>query len=265
MAEVTAAQVKALRDETGLGMMDCKKALEEAGGDIGSARDLLRKKGLTTAQKKAGRPTKEGLVAIFEEDTTAAAMVEIQCETDFCSRNEEFRNMVADIVRMAYSHGDGPVEPTDEMTQRLEETLGKTGENMSYARGVKISAGKIGKYIHHNGKVGVLVGIDGQIDDEVLNDLCMHIAFADPMGISPDDIPADLVEKEKEIAKQQAIDSGKPPEIAEKMVMGKIRKFLAERALLEQQFVKDDKKKIKEILGGATITSFARFAVGGSG
>ena len=114
------------------------------------------------------------------------------------------------------------------------------------------------------GKVGVVVGLDGDVTDETLSDLCMHIAFADPMGISPDDIPADLVEKEKEIAKQQAIDSGKPPEIAEKMVIGKINKFLAERALLEQQFVKDDKRKVKEILGGATITSFARFAVGGS-
>ena len=263
MAEVTAAQVKTLRDETGLGMMDCKKALDEAGGDLEAARNTLRTKGLTTAQKKAGRPTKEGLVAIFEEDT-AAAMVEIQCETDFCSRNDEFRSMVADIVKMVYSHGDGPVEVTDEMTKCMGDALAKIGENMAYARGVKISADKIGKYIHHNGKVGVLVGINGEIDDEVLNDLCMHIAFADPMGISPDDIPADLVEKEKEIAKQQAIESGKPPEIAEKMVVGKINKFLAERALLEQQFVKDDKKKVKEILGGATITSFARFAVGGS-
>ncbi len=173
--------------------------------------------------------------------------------------------MVANIAEMAYSCGDGPVELTAEMTECLRETLAKTGENITYARGVKISAGKIGKYIHHNGKVGVLVGIDGQISDELLNDLCMHIAFADPMGISPDDVPADLVEKEKEIARQQAIDSGKPAEIAEKMVAGKIRKFLAERALLEQQFVKDDKKKVREILGGATVTSFARFAVGGSG
>ena len=265
MAEITAAQVKELRDETALGMMDCKKAWEDSGGDIGAARDLLRKKGLTTAEKKASRATKEGLVAIFGKDVTAAVMVEIQCETDFCSRNEECRNMAADIAEMAYSSGDGPVELTTEMTECQRETLAKTGDNMTYARGVKISAGKIGKYIHHNGKVGVLLGIDGQISDELLSDLCMHIAFANPMGISPDDVPADLVEKEKEIARQQAIDSGKPAEIAEKMVAGKIRKFLAERALLEQQFVKDDKKKVREILGGATVTSFARFAVGGSG
>jgi len=244
-------------------MMDCKKALDEADGDIQAANDLLRKKGLATAEKKADRATSEGLVHILvTDDRKAAAMVEVLCETDFCARNDQFVGMVETLTKLAFDAADGPVEATDAMTESLQQTLAKIGENMSYARGVKVSAGRIGSYRHHNGKVGVLVGIDGEIDDETLNDLCMHIAFADPMGLTRDDIPADLVEKEKEIAKQQAIESGKPEQIAEKMVTGKLNKFLAANALLEQPFVKDDKKKVKDILGSATVTTFARFAVG---
>jgi elongation factor Ts len=189
-------------------------------------------------------------------------MVEVQCETDFCARNEEFQAMVSDLTDKIFAASDGPVEADDALTTRLQETQAKIGENMSFARGVKLSGALVGSYLHHNSKVGVLVALDGQLADDTLSDLCMHIAFADPMGVTPEDIPADLVEKEKEFAKQQAIDSGKPAEIAEKMVAGKIRKFLAERALLEQSFVKDDKKQVKEILGGVNVTGFARFAVG---
>lgn len=266
MAAISAALVKQLREETSLGMMDCKKALEEAGGDIEAAKEGLRRKGLATAEKKAGRATREGLIGMkVAADKTAAAMVEVQCETDFCARNDEFRSMVADLVNHAYEAADGSVDATDAINERLQSTLAKIGENMSYARGVKISAPRVGHYLHHNLKVGVLVGLDGQVDDEIVNDLCMHIAFADPMGIVPEDIPADLVAKERQFAKQQAIDSGKPAEIAEKMVEGKMKKFLAERALMEQAFVKDDKKQVKDILGGVKVTAFARFAVGDAG
>jgi len=266
MAEITAAIVKALRDETGLGMMDCKKALMDTDGDIDAARDMLRKKGLATAEKKAGRATSEGLVAISAgDDQASAAMVEILCETDFCARNEEFKSLVISLAQMAASAGDGNVEASDEMNKMVQDTLAKIGENMSYSRGVKISAPRVGHYLHHNGKVGVLIGVEGEAADELLADLCMHIAFADPMGISPDDIPAELVAKETELAKQQAIDSGKPEEIAEKMVAGKMRKFLEERALNEQLIAREDKygkKKVREVLGDAKVTAFARFAVG---
>lgn len=266
MAEITAALVKQLREETGLGMMDCKKALEETAGDLQAARDYLRKKGLATAEKKAGRATREGLIAIrISDDRTTAAMIEVQCETDFCARNEQFQAMVSDLAEQAFRAPDGVVPATEAMTRRLQDTLAKIGENMSYARGIKISAPRIGRYLHHNRKVGVLVGLDGKVSDEVLADLCMHIAFADPMGITPSDIPADLVAREREIARQQAIESGKPPEIAEKMVEGKIRKFLAEHSLMEQPFVKDDKKQVKDILGKVKVTAFARFAVGEAG
>ena len=262
MAEITAKMVKALRDETGQGMMDCKKALAETGGDVESAVELLRKRGMAAAETKAARTAVEGLVAIGETGG-AAAMVEVVCETDFCARNDEFKAMVADVASLAVGAGDdGDVQATDEITAVVQDCFNKIGENMRYVRGVKVSAPTVGSYIHHNGKVGVLVGIDGEIDEKTVSDLCMHIAFADPIGLTRDDIPADLVAKEKRIATEQAIEAGKPKEIAEKMVVGKINKFLAAKALLEQPFVRDDKKKVRDILGAAKITTFARFQVG---
>jgi len=263
MAEITATMVKALRERTGQGMMECKKALQEAGGDIEAATDLLRKKGLATAEKKAGRATSEGRIAIkLSEDGTSAAMVEVQCETDFCARSDVFIAMVGTLAELALEAQDGQVEASDQMAELVQSALAKIRENMKYVRGRKISAPRLGSYLHHNNKVGVLVGIEGDIDEGTLNDLCMHIAFADPVGITADDVPAELVEKEKELAKAQAIESGKPAEIAEKIVAGKLRKYLASVVLLEQQFVRDDKKKVKDILGGAKVKAFARFAVG---
>jgi len=263
MAEITAVMVKALREKTGQGMMECKKALQEADGDLEAASDLLRKKGLVTAEKKAGRETSEGLVGIHvADDGTAGTMVKVHCETDFCARNDVFQAMVAEVLSMADQAEPGCVGATDAINDSVRAALSRIGENMSYACGVKIAAPRIGTYLHHNRKVGVLVGVDGDVSDQTLTDLCMHIAFADPMGITVDDIPEDVIEKEKKFATQQAVDSGKPPEIAEKIVSGKMRKFLSERALLEQPFVRDDKKKVKEILGGATVSAFARFAVG---
>lgn len=264
MPEITAAMVKQLREETGLGMMDCKKALDEADGDLNAAKENLRAKGLATAEKKAGRQTSEGLVGLkISNDNTAAAMVEVLCETDFCARNEQFQALVTALLDKAYDAPDGNVPASEDMTALVKDTLAKIGENMSYARGIKIQADQIGSYLHHNHKVGVIVGIEGKLDEESLTGLCQHIAFADPMGIAPEDIPAEIVEKEREIAKKQAVESGKPAEIAEKMVEGKIRKFLAQHALVEQDYVKDDKKKVKDILGDAKVTAFARYAVGG--
>ncbi|MBS3733626.1 MAG: translation elongation factor Ts [Phycisphaerae bacterium] len=264
MAEITASMVKALRDETGQGMMDCKKALQESGGDVDAARDLLRKKGLVTAEKKAGRATAEGMIAVATApDETAAAMVEVQCETDFVVRNEDFRVMVSDLATQALETGTaGAIAATEAMSERLQQALATIGENMGYARGVRIAAPRVGTYVHHNDQVGVIVGIDGDVDDETLTNLCMHIAFADPVGVTPEDVPGELVEKEKKFAEQEAAESGKPPEIIEKIVTGKVRKFLADKALLEQPYVRDDKQKVKDILGGATVTQFARFAVG---
>jgi len=263
MAEITAAMVKALREETGLGMMDCKKALAETGGDASAAKDLLRKKGLATAERKSGRATGEVRVAVHVgPDRTGASMVQVLCETDFCSRNEVFRAMVQELADMAFQASVGPVAASPAMTQRLQDALAKIGENMRYSRGVNLAGPRVGAYVHHNGKVGVLVAVEGTISDELLADLCMHIAFANPIGITAEDVPADLVAKEKEIALAQAMETGKPREIAEKIVTGKVRKFLETQTLLDQPFVRDDKKKVRDVLGGANVKAFARFAGG---
>jgi elongation factor Ts len=266
MAEISAATVRALREETGLGMMECKKALEEAKGDMAAAKDILRKKIGAVVEKKAGRATAEGLIGIaVSPDRSSAAMVEVRCETDFCARNDVFGAMVAQVAQAALAAPQGAVSASPAINDAVQAALQKIGENMSYARGVKLSAGRVASYLHHNKKVGVLAAVDGEASDEILSDLCMHIAFADPMGVTVDDVPAELVAKEKQIAKEQAMASGKPADIAEKMVQGKIRKFLEERALIEQLHSREDKygkKKIKDILGKASVKAFARFAVG---
>jgi elongation factor Ts len=261
MAEITAAMVKTLREQTSQGMMECKKALQEANGDVEAARDILRKKGLVKAEKKADRATSEGLIGIRKLDG-AAVMVEARCETDFCARNDEFQAMLAKLVDQAAQQPAGPITATDAMKDAVQAALAKISENMSFARGIKIAAPRIGTYLHHNKKVGVVVGVEGEISDETLSDLCMHVAFADPMGINSADVPAELVEKDRRFAREEAIASGKPAEIAEKMVEGKIRKFLTDRALVEQLFIRDDKKKVKDILGKAKVVAFARYAVG---
>ncbi|MDP6045654.1 MAG: translation elongation factor Ts [Phycisphaerae bacterium] len=260
MADITAAMVKALRDETGLGMMECKKALTENGGDVEKAKDALRAKGVATAEKRSARDTKEGVVLIATAEGQAT-MVEVVCETDFCARNEEFQAMANDVLAIAANGSEGDIAATDEINDRVQTTLAMIGENMSFSRGVKICAETIGTYAHFNGKVGVLVGLDGPLDEETLSGLCMHIAFADPIGITGDDVPEELVAKEKQIALAQAVESGKNEEIAEKMVAGKMRKFIASKALVEQAYVRDDKKQVKDILGDATIKAFARFAI----
>ena len=261
MPEIAASMVKALREDTAQGMMECKKALQEADGDMEEAKIILRKKGLGTADKKASRATKEGLIGISARDD-CAAMVEIQCETDFVARNETFRRMVQSVADMARELPDGPIEPNDAMTEPVQAVLAKMGENMGFARGVKLSAPRVGIYLHHNGKVGVLVGVEGEITQECLSDLCMQIAFADPIGVTRDDVPADLIQRERDIATHQASESGKPPQVREKIVTGKINKFLAANALVEQVFIRDEKKKVKDILGPAKVICFARFAVG---
>ncbi len=260
MADITAAMVKALRDETGLGMMECKKALTENGGDVEKSKDALRAKGMATAEKRASRDTKEGVVLIQTADGQAT-MVEVVCETDFCARNDEFKAMASDVLALAVAGDEGDIAASDDIKDRVQATLATIGENMSYSRGVKICADSIGTYAHHNGKVGVIVGVQGQLDQETLSGLCMHIAFADPLGISGDDVPAELVAKEKQIAIAQAVESGKNEEIAEKMVVGKMKKFIASKALIEQTYVRDEQKKVKDILGDATIKAFARFAI----
>ncbi len=263
MAKITASMVKALREQTGQGMMDCKKALGETDGDVDAAKDLLRARGQVKAEKKATRSASEGLVQMLAEpDNKAITMVEVACETDFCSRNDQFKTMVADVTTMAAAAPAGDVAATDEITACVQTAFEKIGENMRYVRGVKIAGEQVGSYKHHNNKVGVVLAVDKAIDAEILSQLCMHIAFHNPMGISIDDIPADVLDREKAVAKAQAVEEGKPEEIAEKMVVGKIRKFCQQNCLLEQPFIKDETQTVKQVLGDANIAGFARFEVG---
>ena len=264
MPEITAAMVKALREETGQGMMECKKALTEKNGDMQAAKDLLRARGLVKAEKKAARAASEGLIEmIISPDGASGTMVEVSCETDFTARNADvFQPMVKDVAVLADKGRPGEVAASAEITSCVQQAFEKISENMKFIRGVKLAGQQVGGYKHHNNKVGVLVALKGKVEPTLLNELCMHIAFHRPIGIKAEDIPADVIEHEKAVAKAQAIEQGKPEAIAEKMVVGKVRKFCEENCLLEQKFIKDEEKTVKQVLAGAEVLAFARYEVG---
>ncbi|MFW6058960.1 MAG: translation elongation factor Ts [Phycisphaeraceae bacterium] len=267
---ITAKDVQTLRQRSGLGMMECKQALEEVGGDMDKAVDLLRQKGLSKMDSRTDRASAEGKVAVaLSDDQSKGAIVEVNAETDFTANNDQFQKMIDTVSAEALKQDAGDVEKTDAMQSAIDEVRITTKENVQFGRG-KVLGGtgdtRIGSYVHFTGKIGVLVEVSGNPDEELLKDLCMHISAASPapLGITEDEVPAELVEKERALAKQQAIDSGKPENIAEKMVEGKIRKYYDEVVLLRQAFIKDDKKQIKDLLPkGVEIKNFARFQVGG--
>jgi elongation factor Ts len=264
---ITAAMVKDLRDRTGAGMMDCKKALSECDGDEEKAIAWLREKGLSKAAKKAGRETSEGLITVVvSEDGKAAGMSELKCETDFVAKNEEFIAFASGLARLAMekkteSIEDLPAEATD-----LSELIGKIGENMQTGRLAYLTLsgdGVIGSYVHSNNKLGVIVELSGAATPELAKDIAMQVAATNPACVTPEQLPAETLAQEKEIYLNQAKEEGKPAQIAEKIVEGRIRKFYQEVCLREQAFIKDDKKSIKDLLGkNADIVRFYRFAIG---
>ena len=262
MAAITASMVKDLRERTGLGMMDCKKALVEADGDAELAIENLRKSSGMKAAKKAGRTAAEGLIG-QKIDGNVAIMVEVNCETDFASRDENFINFVTTVTDTIIEGKEADVEKL--LSAGLESTrealVQKIGENVSIRRATLLE-GNVTSY-SHGGKIGVLVALEGG-SEELGRDIAMHIAAANPQYVNGTDVPEDVVAKEKEIFVAQAAESGKPPEIIEKMVGGKIRKFLAEISLVEQDFVKDTDMKIGALLKkeGASVLKFVRYEVG---
>jgi elongation factor Ts len=265
---ITAKDVNELRQKTGLGMMECKQALTETGGDIQKAVDLLRSRGLAKMDTRTDRASAEGQILIgYNADKSKVAIVEFNTETDFTARNDGFLAAGAKLVEEALKQAPGQVQKTDAMQVAIDEVRLTTKENAQFGRGhVLGGAGKVGSYKHFTGKVGVLIEVSGNVSDELLTDLCMHIAAITPSPIAIDEtgVPAEIIEKEKAIAKAQAIEQGKPEQIAEKMVIGKIRKFYEENCLLDQLFIKDDKKRVKELLpAGAKVLSFVRYALGG--
>jgi elongation factor Ts len=286
--EITAAQVKQLRESTGVGMMDCKKALAETNGDMEAAVDWLRTRGLAKAAKKAGRVAAEGLVGIAIEGTRGA-IVEVNSETDFVARNEQFQSIVGNIARLALD-SDGDVVKLGEMpfpgsgrsvSAELTDAIAKIGENMTLRRAavITVSDGVIGSYVHNSvkpgmGKLGILVGLESTGDKAALAQLgkqiAMHIANTNPLSVSPDDLDPEVVARERAVFTEQARESGKPAEVVEKMVDGRIRKFYEEVTLLAQVFVIDGETKIADVLKNAEkdvgapikLTRFARYALG---
>ncbi|BBD08627.1 translation elongation factor Ts [Desulfovibrio ferrophilus] len=267
---ITAAMVKDLREKTGVGMMDCKKALVESGGDEEKAIAFLREKGLAKAAKKAGRATSEGVVGTYiSADGKTATLVELMCETDFVAKGEDFQgfaaNLAEQIAGLDVTTGvaaDLPAEMVD-----VSGLIGKLGENMGVGRFAKVAAdGVVGVYIHSNMKIGVLVALDGTDDAAIGKDIAMQVAAVNPLCVSSDEVPQDLLEKEKEIYRNQGLEEGKPAEIVEKIMIGRVNKYYKEVCLLEQPFIKDDKKSIKQYLkeaaGGAKVLSFTRLALG---
>lgn len=264
---ITAAMVKELRERTGLGMMDCKKALTDAGGDMEAAIDGLRKSSALKAAKKADRTAAEGLLALrVADDRKTAAMVEVNIETDFAARNEKFIAYVGKVLDHAFEtrQADVPALLADGLGDERETLVQEIGENITVRRAVVVETdGRIDSYLHADNRKGALVELDGG-DDELGKDLAMHVTAIAPMVVAGSDVPADVVAKEREIFSAQAAESGKPPEIVEKMVEGRVRKFLAEVALVDQPFVKDPNTKVAQLLKekGATCLSFHRFEVG---
>lgn len=283
---VSPKEISELRARTGAGMMDCKAALEEAGGDMDRAVEILRKKGQAKAEKRAGRSASQGLVLIASAAEGAdVTMLELNCETDFVARTDEFVALARDLAMLARqeapvgNHGgsvlDGLAFRGLTVAEVVKQVSGKTGEAMAVKRVARFqqSAGTVQSYLHHNGQVGVLIDVAGPEGDALValaRDLALHAASADPVGVSEADIPADQVERERRIAEEQVAAEGKPENIRPKIVEGKIRKFLAERTLMSQPFVKDETRKIsdlvalaaKELGGPVTVRRFARFKVG---
>ncbi|WP_332811353.1 translation elongation factor Ts [Sphingomonas sp.] len=287
MAEVTAATVKELRERTGAGMMDCKKALGETAGDMEAAIDWLRTKGLAAAAKKAGRTAAEGLVGVSVRGTRGA-VVEVNSETDFVAKNEQFQDFVRTVAELALD-GNGDVAALaaarwpegGTVEEKLTANIATIGENQSLRRVgvVEVSEGAVVSYVHNAvtaglGKIGVLVALEGNGDKAALEalgkQLAMHIAAANPLALRGEDLDPALVERERAIASEKASESGKPANIVEKMVDGAIAKFRKENALLSQLFVMDNKTKVEDVIAAEakktgsqiTLAAYVRFQLG---
>jgi len=265
---MSAAQVKELRERTGLGLLECKKALAEASGDIEAAIETLRKSSGMKAAKKAGRTAAEGIVAIQSApDGSLAAMVEVNSETDFVARDENFLNFVQTVVGTAFEQRSNDVTllAGGDIEEARQALVQKIGENISVRRVVvhEASAGVVGGYVHGNNRIAVVVSLKGG-NAELAKDVAMHVAAVNPQVVSPDQMAEEVVAKEREIYTAQAQESGKPAEIVEKMIDGRIRKFLSENSLTEQAFVKDPDTTVGKLVSaaGAEIIGFSRFEVG---
>lgn len=266
MANITAGMVKELRERTGLGMMDCKKALVEADGDMEKAIEDMRKASGLKAAKKAGRTAAEGIVKTrVADDNSYGVVVEVNSETDFVARDDSFLKYADDCLTLAFDKKEADVATL--AAAGLEDTrsalVQKIGENINLRRVAILEADVVDTYVHSNDRIAVLVALKGG-DAALARDVAMHVAAANPMVVRASDVPADVLDKEREIFAAQAAESGKPAEIVEKMIEGRIRKYVAEITLLEQAFVKDPDLTVGALLkkAGADVVSFVRYEVG---
>ena len=272
MAEITASMVKELREKTDAPMMECKKALTEAGGAIAKAEEILRVKLGSKASKAASRVTAEGIVGVHvSDDGKLAAMVELNCETDFVAKNDDFIALAGSLAALVAEANPADVAALSALQMNgatveavRTELVGKIGENITIRRFDRIEAqGKVSAYVHGGAKIGVLVDLVGA-DDELGRDLAMHIAASKPRALTAEDVPAELIETERRVAAEKAAESGKPANIVEKMVEGSVQKFLKEVTLLGQPFVKDDKQSVEALLKArkASVARFVLYQVG---
>ena len=265
-ANFSAKDVMALRQKTGLGMMDCKKALTACDGDMAAAEEWLRTKLKGKMEKRTERAAAEGRIAITVAGSSAA-IVELRTETDFTARNEQFIGTVGEIAKTALTLPAGPIAANEQIDKLVDNLRITTGENASFARGEKIEGGAFGSYVHHNGQKAALMQIQGNAEDEILTGICMHIVahVPTPTAVDEADVPAETIDQIKTEALQAAKESGKNDEIAAKIAEGKVRKHLQQTTLLNQMYVKDPsgKTSVKSILPeGVTIKRFVRYVVG---
>ncbi|QTM99440.1 elongation factor Ts [Sediminibacillus dalangtanensis] len=272
---VTAKMVKELREKTGAGMMDCKKALQETDGDLDKAVDYLREKGISKAAKKADRIAAEGSAHI-EVQGNQAVILEVNCETDFVTKNDQFKNLLSELAKHLLEQKPASVEAAleqklhgegESVQEYINSNIAKIGEKLSLRRftiAEKTDNDAFGAYLHMGGSIGVLVVAEGTTDEAVAKDVAMHIAAVNPRYVSREEVSAEEVEKEREVLKTQALNEGKPEHIVEKMVEGRLGKFFEEICLLEQSFVKDPDQKVKKYVEdkGASVKGFIRYQVG---
>ena len=271
---ITAQLVKELREKTGAGMMDCKKALVETNGDIDAAVDFLREKGLSSAAKKADRIAAEGTTYILSEGNEAV-ILEVNAETDFVAKNEKFQVLVAELAQLILANKPESVEAALELTNAdgvkvvdlISTAVATIGEKINLRRfevKTKTEADAFGSYLHMGGRIGVLVVLEGSTDESAAKDVAMHIAAINPQYVSRDEVSEEVVDRERKVLTEQALNEGKPENIVAKMVEGRLGKFFEDVCLLDQTFVKNSDQKVRDFVKstGGNITSFVRFAVG---
>lgn len=263
-------KIKELREKTGAGMMDCKKALEEAGGDMEKAVEILRKKGIAKANKREDRDTSEGIIKVeASDDAKTAFAIEFRTETDFVAKNEKFQDYTNAVMELVKTNKPASVEDLfaiamedGTVKENLDNLSGVIGEKLDIANmQVVESEGSVAVYSHMNGRIGVIVSLDKADQKDLAYDIAMHVAAADPKYLAPEEVPSEETDKEKEIYKEQLLKEGKPENIIDKILEGKINKYYEGVCLLKQEFIKDDKKKVEQVLGDAKIDKFIRLSL----